>query len=115
MAKKIVLDTSEGFLVIMNPEQRKHAETLALPEFAQLLRERLDQQTDVMNRMVAFVSLARTTLKTNDDEAAEKAESLLWALDECTHAIGDGLCEFGSYFEAVITRSSELESLQARV
>ena len=40
MAKKIVLDTSEGFLVIMNPEQRKHAEALALPELTQLLRKR---------------------------------------------------------------------------
>lgn len=111
MAKKIVLDTSEGFLGIMNPEQRKIAEALPLPELAQLLRKRLDEQTDVMNRMGAFVSLTRKTLETNDDEATEKVELLLWALDECSHAIGDGLCEFGGYFEALIARSSELESL----
>lgn len=110
MAKKIVLDTSEGFLVIMNPEQRKHAEALALPKLAQLLRKRLDEQTAVMNRMDAVVSLTRKTLESNDAETAEKVESLLWALDDCSHAIGDGLCEFGGYFEALIARSSERES-----
>ncbi|MEQ1683468.1 MAG: hypothetical protein ABL916_07440 [Burkholderiaceae bacterium] len=110
MAKKIVLDTSEGFLVIMNPEQRKHAEALPLPELAQLLRKRLDEQTAVMNRMDAFVSLTRKTLVIADDEDCEGAESLLWALDECTSDFGDGLCEFGGYFEALIARASSLET-----